>query len=221
MVGHTRFFCCGFCYIERYNGITQSEYRTVHHLFDFRSFPTLQSDRLLLREIVSSDSEGVFALRGDYEVTRYNIGAAYTDMSQALDLISGMDRAYRQCAEIRWGITLIPDDLVIGMCGYNYWDRTDHRASIGFDLRRSFWRRGIMREALIAILQFGFDQMLLNRIEADASIDNIASIHLLQSLGFQQEGIQRQQYYEDDQYHDLVLFGLLKEEWSGGEKQNR
>ena len=55
--------------------------------------------------------------------------------------------------------------------------------------------------------------MGLHRIEADASIYNTASIALLESLGFVREGVQRDQYYEDEQYHDLVLMALLKPQW--------
>ena len=71
-----------------------------------------------------------------------------------------------------------------------------------------------MREALSALLRFGFEQMHLNRIEASVGSDNIASIALLHSLGFQHEGIQREQYFEEGAFHDLALFGLLRGEWS-------
>ena len=182
-------------------------------MFDFSQFPLLETERLRLREIVHRDTEAIFAIRGDYEVTKYNSGAPYQHLSQAEDLIHGMADSFILRDEIRWGITLKPDDTVIGMVGYNYWNRTDHRGSIGFDLNRGYWRRGIMSEAVTAIINFGFERMNLNRIEADASIYNAASIGLMQSLGFQQEGVQREQYFENGAYHDLVLFGLLKREW--------
>lgn len=182
-------------------------------MFDFSQFPVLETARLRLREIVMSDDEAIFAIRGDYEVTKYNIGDAYTDIEQAQNLIDAMTRLYQEEQELRWGITLKNEDTVIGMCGFNYWQRVDKRASIGFDLNRQFWKRGIMREALYAMLDFGFKEMELNRIEADASSENKASINLLQSLNFQQEGIQREQYYEDGQFYDLVLFGFLRREW--------
>src|SRR5690606_32351323 len=97
--------------------------------------------------------------------------------------------------------------------GFNYWNRTDNRVSIGFDLARAYWRRGIMREAVCSMLNFGFRNMGLHRIEADASIYNNGSIGLLKSLDFEQEGIQRDQYYEDGNYHDLVMFALLEDDW--------
>lgn len=182
-------------------------------MFDFSQFPILETSRLCLREIISSDDEAIFAIRGDYEVTKYNTGKAYADIEQAQALIESMTMLFEEEQELRWGITLKSDETVIGMCGFNYWNRIDKRASIGFDLNRKFWRRGIMREALHAMLDFGFEQMELNRIEADASSINIASVKLLQSLNFQQEGVQRQQYFENEQYYDLSLFSLLQREW--------
>ena len=182
-------------------------------MFDFSQFPILETERLRLREIVNRDAKAIFAIRGDYEVTKYNSGAPLQHLSQAEDLIRGMADSFILRDEIRWGITLKPDDTVIGIVGYNYWNRTDHRGSIGFDLNRAYWRRGIMSEAVTAIINFGFEQMKLNRVEADASVYNDASIGMMKSLGFQQEGVQREQYFENRTYHDLVLFGLLKREW--------
>lgn len=182
-------------------------------MFDFSTFPLLANERLLLREITMDDAAGIFAIRGDYEVTKYNIGAAYPNIERAQELIAGMREEYLAEKELRWGITLKPHDEVIGMVGFNYWNRHDNRASVGFDLNRNYWRRGIMAEALRLIIVFGFDEMALNRIEADASIHNSASINLMKSLGFVQEGIQREQYYEDGAYHDLVLLSLLRRDW--------
>lgn len=191
--------------------------------YDLTTFPTLETQRLILREIVPLDAADIFAIRGDYEVTRYNIGPAYTSAAEARELIQSMTRLYQEGKEIRWGLALRPglggDDTVIGMCGFNYWHRTDRRASIGFDLARACWGQGIMREAVSAILRFGFLELDLNRIEADASAENEASLRLLTRLGFTPEGRQRQQYYFEGAFHDLLLFGLLREEWTAAQGQ--
>jgi ribosomal-protein-alanine N-acetyltransferase len=182
-------------------------------LFDFTVFPTLETERLILREMIPTDAEALFRIRGDYEVTKYNIGAAYDRLEQAADLIAAIAQAYRDEKEIRWGITLKADDTVIGMCGYNYWIRRDARASVGYDLARAYWGQGIMTEALDAIVAFGFRRMALNRIEADADARNPASARVLKKAGFKQEGLQREQFYEDSSFNDLVLFALLRKDY--------
>src|SRR5262245_46821473 len=144
-------------------------------LFDFGDFPILETPRLILRRILPEDAEAIFAIRGDYEVTKLNIGPAYPDVGYAVNLIRAMEDSYTQKNEIRWGITLRSEDVVIGMLGYNYWIRPDARASVGYDLLRDAWGNGIMPEALLAIIDFAWDYMDLNRIEADCSGENYGS----------------------------------------------
>ncbi|MBC8101660.1 MAG: GNAT family N-acetyltransferase [Cytophagales bacterium] len=182
--------------------------------FDFTEFPRLKTERLLLREITFRDTEAVFRIRGDYRVTRHNIGAAYQSVAEARRLVEEIRKSYRLKTELRWGITLLGgENTVIGMCGYNFWQRTDQRASLGYDLAFAYWGQGMMREAAAAILHFGFERMDLNRIEADVGAGNTASIKLLDTLGFQHEGTQREHYYEEEEFHDLRLYGLLRREW--------
>jgi len=181
--------------------------------FDFSTYPTLETERLNMRKLSRFDVHDVYEIRNDYQVTKYNIGDAYTSLEQARALIQNIQTEFVERKTIRWGITVKPHDKVVGMVGFNYWDIPDHRTAIGFDLRQDHWRKGIMTEAVCAVIQFGFQKMGLNRIEADASIYNVGSITLLQKIGFIQEGIQREQYYEDGNYHDLVLFALLKRDW--------
>jgi ribosomal-protein-alanine N-acetyltransferase len=186
----------------------------IPKLFDFSAFPTLETEHLILREIRADDAAGIFAIRGDFAVTRYNFGAAYETIDRAQKLIEAMQQAYQDQSELRWGITLKNgDDAVIGMCGFNYWDRTDRRASIGYDLAQVHWGRGIMPAALRAVLVFGFEHMDLNRIEADSSAENTASIRLLLKLGFTREGLQRDQYFDEGRFWDLALFGLLRRDY--------
>ena len=184
--------------------------------FDFSEFPTLTTERLILREMLLEDAPGVFDIRGDYQVTRYNTGPAYTLVDQAQRLIQSIRDGYLTRDELRWGITLNGgDNRVIGMVGFNYWNRIDRRASVGYDLARAYWRQGIMSEALRAVIDFGFTRMNLNRIEADCTVENEASATLLLHLGFQPEGVQREQYFEEGRFWDLRLFALLRRDYSG------
>ncbi len=185
-------------------------------LFDFSTFPTLKTERLILREITSDDALAVFQLRSDYQVTRYNLGAPYTHISQARRLVRQIREDYAKQDTLRWAITLQGGSgRLIGMCGYNYWHRRDRRASIGYDLARAYWQQGIMTEALRAMLRFGFTRMDLNRIEADCTVENEASARVLLRLGFQPEGVQRDQYFEEGRFWDLRLFALLRRDYAG------
>lgn len=176
--------------------------------------PTLETRRLILREIVSDDADAIFALRSDYEVTRHNIGAPYTEIAQARALVEGIAEDVGAGVP-RWGIALrTGDNTLIGMVGFNTWERQDRRSSVGFDLAREHWGGGIMSEALRRVIGYGFAEMELNKVEADTSEHNAASMALLRKIGFREEGRLRERFYEDGRFHDLVLWGLLKREWS-------
>lgn len=183
--------------------------------FNWSSHPELETPRLLLGEITLEHLNDIYQIRSNFEVTKYNIGKEYTEIQQAKNLIESMILDFSQKKALRWGIVKKddPSQSVIGMIGFNYWNTTDHRGSVGFDLNHNEWGHGYMKESLLRILEFGFEAMKLNRIEAMASAENENSLQLLKKVGFVIEGIQREQYYEDGFYHDLTLLALLKREW--------
>ncbi len=183
--------------------------------FDFETFPTLTTPRLILREFSAADAPALFRIRGDVRVTRMNSGQPMKAIDEAHDLIAKTLKAFEDKRRLDWAIVLkdAPDTGVIGRVGYNYWLRQDRRASIGYDLAFRYWGNGIMTEAVRAIVAFGFERMDLNRVEADADADNIGSIRVLEKVGFKREGLQEDQYFEWGEFHNLVLFALLRRDY--------
>ena len=182
-------------------------------LFDFTTFPTLRTERLLLREMVATDAEDVFVFRSDPEVQKYN-SEPLQEIAQAAAFIEQIRQWYADQQEVIWGATLIGEDKVIGSFSLFDWQRYHNRAQIGYDLARRYWGQGIGSEAVRALLRFGFERMKLHRIEAYTIIDNHASVRMLQKLGFQLEGVRRQYSWEEDgAYHGSGVFGLLRHEY--------
>lgn len=102
---------------------------------------------------------------------------------------------------------------IIGWCGYHTWYLDHFRAEIGYGLfDESQKNNGIMTEAMKAILEYGFHQMNLNRIEAFIGTYNIPSLKLVGKFGFTKEGILRSHYFKNNVMEDSVVFSLLKEE---------
>ena len=103
---------------------------------------------------------------------------------------------------------------IIGACGYHNWMIEHHRAELGYALSKDDYKNiGIMTEALSMVIDHGFKQLGLNRIEACVGPDNIPSIKLLKKFSFTQEGHLRQHYIKDNVIHDSLIFSLLKEEY--------
>lgn len=178
----------------------------------FGAFPQLETPTLYLREMNEDDAADLLAVFADEEVTRFYDLYAYQTEGEALELIDFFTESFEVERSIRWGIARKADNRIVGTCGFVWLRR--FRGEIGYELNRAFWRQGIMKEALAAIIQFGFEQLKLNRIEALVMVGNEASASLLRSLGFQEEGTLREHDYFKGRFHDMRCFALLRREWS-------
>ena len=102
----------------------------------------------------------------------------------------------------------------IGRCLYHSWSPEHKRAEIAYYITvESFKGQGLMSEAVSAVLDYGFHQMQLHRIEALVAPDNTASLRIIKKFGFTQEGVLREHYYTNNQYEDSFVFSLLRREY--------
>lgn len=179
----------------------------------YNPFPELITPRLRLRQIRPDDVDDLYDILSNEAVTQPYGVETFTNQKEARARILAIGRHYRARQAVRWAITRRDADRLIGTCGFVAWKRRFSHAAIGYELAPDYWRRGVMTEALTAVLDFGFNRMALNRIEALVKPDNVASLGLLRKLGFRQEGVLRQYGYWHGRYHDLAIFSLLKFEW--------
>jgi len=94
------------------------------------------------------------------------------------------------------------------------------RAEIGYVMEEeSFKKQGLMSEAVSVIIDYGFNKMNLNRIEALVGIDNVASLRLMEKYNFIKEGILRQHLHISDKYEDSVLYSKLYNEYINEKKK--
>jgi ribosomal-protein-alanine N-acetyltransferase len=176
-------------------------------------FPTLTTERLSLREVVPEDADDIFAFRSDAEVQRYNL-IPMRDRREALSLVTTMQGWYASRYAIQWGITLLGENRVLGLCGLHDWSRQHRRASIGYDLLRSHWGQGIALEAMREVVRFGFEEMDLVRLEALTIAENARSIRLLDRLGFTLEGVKQGNSWQyDTRFRGSVVYGLAHSDY--------
>ncbi len=174
----------------------------------------LATDRLSLRKAQVSDAEALFAVRSEPAVTRQYGQEPDRSVDDSLKWIqNGLDNCARHEA-MTWAITLKGKDTAIGECCIWNIDRVHRCAEIGYELHPAYWRKGIMTEALTAILAYGFGELGLHRMEANPLASNIASQGLLLKLGFKREGTLRQRHFFHDRFDDQIYFGLLEDEWA-------
>lgn len=110
----------------------------------------------------------------------------------------------------------LESDKVIGWCGYHTWYLDHERAEIGYGLFEEIYKgKGLMSEAIGPIIEYGFREMGLNRIEAFISPENIASNKLVQKMNFVKEGQLRQHYRDNNRIDDSLVYSLLRSEYDG------
>ncbi|MBK8029063.1 MAG: GNAT family N-acetyltransferase [Chloroflexi bacterium] len=183
---------------------------TTTDLFDFSAFPRLTTPRLVLREVEPTDVEAVLALRSDPEVQHYN-GEPMQSIDEAEKLVDDLRTIiFPNKYGIQWAVTEHGQDKLIGLFGLNYWDQHNRRLDLGYDLAHAHWGKGYAYEGLKAILDWGFANLNLNRIEAHVVDGNERSVRVLERLGFRLDGRRRAFSLEPDgQFHDSLIYGLL------------
>ncbi len=172
-------------------------------------FPHLETERLVLRQLTPTDAPAVFTIFGDAAVTRYYDLATFTGVEQAQQWIASTTERFQQGTSIRWAIVHKADGRVVGTCGYPLLHARNRRGMIGYDLARTAWRQGIASEAVRAVIRYGFGPLSLHRIEALVMRENIASVRVLEKLGFVEEGVLRDYGYWNGAFWDLRCFSLL------------
>ena len=149
---------------------------------NFKPFPEITTERLFLRKIEESDCDVILFLRSDKNVTKYierPESRKTKNKSEALKFIKELDGYIDNNESISWGITLKNNPKLVGtICLWNF-SQNNKRAEVGYDLDPEFQRLGIMNEALINIINYGFKKLKLDSIEAFTHKENESSKKLL------------------------------------------
>jgi ribosomal-protein-alanine N-acetyltransferase len=112
-------------------------------------------------------------------------------------------------------------NMIFGRCGLHNWNPEHHRAEIGYNIsHENYKRKGLMTEAVSAIIDYGFNKLKLHRIEALVGSNNIPSLKIMEKNRFIKEGLLRQHYYIADKYEDSIVFSKLYAEYVD-EKNNK
>lgn len=175
----------------------------------FTVFPRLETQRLVLREIIDRDAEALFRVCSDQEWLRLWGFPVHRTVDDTRAVIAQLKQAYNDRTHLRWGICLRGSDEVIGSVGFYRFVRQHFRAETTYEQARSVSGNGYMTEALRAIVQYGFEHLELHSIEAGIDPDHPASIKVAERVGFQREGYLHENYYFQGRFYDTVLYTIL------------
>lgn len=175
--------------------------------------PTIETSRLVLRPFCPGDAPAVQELAGVRAIadTTLNVPHPYED-GMAEEWIEGHQPAYEDDSVCTFAIVLRDDLQLVGAIGLTI-DRKLDKGELGYWVAEPFWNHGYATEAAVAVLEFGFGELQLNRISAKHFVRNPASGRVMEKTGMRREGIARQDTVKWGNYEDLALYGILREDW--------
>jgi ribosomal-protein-alanine N-acetyltransferase len=182
--------------------------------------PTLRTARLRLRAFTDADADALFALHSNAHVLRYWDAPPWSERAQAERFIATCKVMAEEGIGARLALDRIADNTFIGWCSLTRWNANYRSASMGYCLDDSAWGHGYATEAGGALLQWAFDTLDLNRVQAETDTRNAASAHVLEKLGFVREGTLREDCIVNGEASDSWIYGLLRRQWRPSSEPN-
>ena len=181
----------------------------------FSDMPVLETKRLLLRRMSKRDAPDMYEYARKTEVTEYLLWYPHRDLDHTKKYLSLLEKDYRMGNFYDWGITLKESGKLIGTCGYTSIDTANLCGEVGYVLNPDYWGKGIACEAVMRVMEFGFDVLRLHRIEAKYIIGNTRSRRVMEKCGMSFEGVRRSSMLVKGEYRDIGVCAVLSSEFYG------
>ncbi len=181
----------------------------------------LTTTRLVIRTLTLKDAPIIRKLAGDVDVakTTSTIPHPYKK-GMAEKFIKSTLEKQKEGKSIELAITLKETGEFLGMVGLKI-DKNNDRAEIGYWIGKPFWNKGYCSEASLAIVEFGFKKLKLNKIVGRFMPHNIASGKIIkEKLGMEHEGLLKQHVKRFGKYYDLETCGILRKDWEKKSKNS-
>lgn len=175
----------------------------------------LRTERLILREFEPEDWRAMHAYQNDPRYLRfYDRDSMSPADSQALVTVFLAFRDEHPRSKTQLAITVADTGELIGNVGVRR-DAAGHPvADVGYELSPEHWGRGYATEAALAMRDWAFTNHDLSRLHAHCIAENTASANVLEKLGMMREGLLRDHVFHKGRFWDVMLYGLLREEWA-------
>lgn len=182
--------------------------------------PTLEGDRVALRELRAADAPSLFAMISPADVSRFISPPPPSVV--AFEQFAATAKAQQAAGKLAcFAVTLKGHDTAIGLFQVRSLEPSFKTAEWGFAIGSSFWGTGVFEDAAALVLSFAFTTIGVHRLEARAAVRNGRGNRALQKVGAVPEGILRQAFFCDGDYVDQMIYGLVEEEWRAAREVGR
>jgi len=173
----------------------------------------VESERLVLRLVEGPDLPALLEVNSSDEVTALLPYATWRSLADGEAWLERMKAIQATGLALQFVVVLRSSGMAVGTCLLFRFEEGSRRAELGYVLGRAYWGRGLMKEALDALIGCAFGHMNLRRLEAEVDTRNRSSARLLHRLGFTREGLLRQRWVSKGETKDVEMYGLLRNEW--------
>ena len=187
--------------------------RPIERGNDWRNgLPALTGSKVTLRELRMTDAQSLFASLSTEEVARF-IAPPPTTV-EGYELFIAWTLRQRVVGDhVCFGIVPHGTEHAVGLFQIRALESDFSLAEWGFALATEYWGSGVFVDSASAILEFGFDVLNINRLEARAAVRNGRGNGALRKIGAVQEGVLRRSFLRRGEYLDQTLWSILRDEW--------
>ncbi|SFN64857.1 Protein N-acetyltransferase, RimJ/RimL family [Chryseobacterium oleae] len=171
-------------------------------------FPVIETERLILSELKEEDIPLVKVYLQEKIFSDLTSNIPYPYMLEHAEFWLKISR---EAFENNTGYTFAVRDKegqIIGAIGLH--DRDDDKAELGYWMGKPFWNKGYITEAAIALIDFGFRTLEVNKIYATYFLHNPASGRIMEKAGMEEEALLKQHLKKDGEYFDVMMYSVFK-----------
>lgn len=181
----------------------------------FINFPVLQSDQLVLKKIEEIHLQELFAIYDNEHVFQYCGILPKHNIQTVSKMIGHFERDYQKKSRVKWGVFHKNQDTLLGIIESMDFNQKVNMVTIGYFLAEEYWGKRIATEAVRLLVNFLFEEVQINRIQAEVMPANEVSKKVLLKNGFLKEGLLRQaSLWSGKGIVDLEIYSILKEDYS-------
>lgn len=186
----------------------------------FSKMPILETDRLYLRAIKQCDVDDIFEYSSDPRTSQYLLWDAHKSVRHTQEIVDLILAKYKSGEYNDWAIIYKENQKMIGTCGFTNIDAENSNVEIGYVLNPKYWNMGIATEVVQRVVEFAFENMKVNRVEAKFLFGNDASLAVMEKIGMKFEGYNREALLVKGTYKTVGVSSILRREYVLNKRYN-
>lgn len=180
----------------------------------FSHIPAFETQRLILRRIRMSDYSDMYEYSSDPDVTRYLTWYPHKTIDESREYAEYLQKRYNDGKFFDWGIEYKDNQKFVGTCGFTTINLPNNQAEVGYVLSKNYWGQGIIPEALQIIMDFGFNYLGFDKIDARFLDGNERSCKVMKKMGMDFEKVLYNSMHIKGDYRTVHTYSITREKFN-------